>query len=209
MAAQTNLHVAMFAEEGLQRIPVLRHRVSTNRPIARLFIVGASKRGHRQNRDMRHDDRWACILAEGLVEPCHLLRVDDGVVAIRCQEDIVDDDYIPATDLMRMVCTLIAKQIEEPLFAPKPFRTCGGAVFFAPSPRVMVTDGMNALDVGVITAGLGEDIPLCSGAGFGLRIGIHDQIAPKQERGGLMFLLHDVVEAERKAFGCAELGLDV
>jgi hypothetical protein len=42
-----------------------------------------------------------------------------------------------------------------------------------------------------------------------LRIGIHDQVATKEERGRFMFLLHDVIEAEGEAFGSAKLGLNV
>jgi hypothetical protein len=61
----------------------------------------------------------------------------------------------------------------------------------------------------VVTAGLREDIPLRTGTGFRLRIGIHDQIATKEERGGFMFLLHDVIEAEGETFGSAKLGLNV
>lgn len=193
MSAQTNLYVAMLPEKDLERIPVLCHRVSTNRPVARLFIVGTRERGHGQNRDVGHDDRRALVLPKGLVEPSHLFRVDDGVVAIRCQEDIVDDDDIPATNLMRMVRTLIAKEVEEPLFAPEPLRASGCAIFLAPAPGVMITNGMKALDVCVVTASLGENVPLRMGAGFRLRVGIHDQIAAKKERGGFVFLLHDVV----------------
>jgi len=195
MSAQTNLYVAMLPEKDLERIPVLCHRASTNRPVARLFIVGTRERGHGQNRDVGHDDRRALVLPKGLVEPSHLFRVDDGVVAIRCQEDIVDDDDIPATNLMRMVRSLIAKEVEKPLFAPEPLRASGCAVLFAPSPRVMIPDGMKALDVGVVTAGFSKDVPLRTGTGFRLRIGIHDQVTTKKKRGGFMFLLHDVIEA--------------
>jgi hypothetical protein len=73
----------------------------------------------------------------------------------------------------------------------------------------MITDGMKALDVCVVPASLGKNVPLRAGAGFRLRIGIHDQVATKEERGGFMFLLHDVIEAEGETFGCAKLWLDV
>jgi hypothetical protein len=68
---------------------------------------------------------------------------------------------------------------------------------------------MKALDVCVVTASLSENVPLCTGAGFRLRVGIHDQIAAKKERGGFVFLLHDVVETECKPFLCTELRLNV
>ena len=32
---------------------------------------------------MRHDDGWAFVLPKRLVQPGHLLGVDDGVIAIR------------------------------------------------------------------------------------------------------------------------------
>ncbi len=73
----------------------------------------------------------------------------------------------------------------------------------------MIPDGMKALDVGVVTAGFSKDVPLRTGTGFRLRIGIHDQVTTKEKRGGFMFLLHDVIEAEGETFGCAELGLNV
>ena len=158
---------------------------------------------------MGHDDRRALVLPKGLIEPCHLFRVDDGVIAIRCQEDIVDDDDIPAANAVRMIRALIAEEVEEPLFAPEPLRASGCAVFLAPAPGVMIPDGMKALDVCVVTASLGANVPLRAGAGFRLRVGIHDQIAAKKERGGFMFLLHDVIEAEGETFGCAKLWLDV
>ena len=56
---------------------------------------------------MGHDDGRARVLPKGLVQPSHLFRVDDGVVAIRCKEDIVDDDDIPATNLMCVVSTFV------------------------------------------------------------------------------------------------------
>ena len=108
-----------------------------------------------------------------------------------------------------MVSALVAKEVDEPLFAPEALGPGGCAVFLAPSPRVMIADGVKALDVRVVPAGLREDIPLRAGAGFRLRIGIHNQITAKQQCGGFVFLLHDVVEAEGETFGCTELGLHV
>ena len=158
---------------------------------------------------MRHDDGRACVLPKRLVQPSHLLGVDDGVIAIRSQENVVDDDDIPAADLVCMISALVAKEVEKPLFAPESLRPGGCAVFLAPSPRVMIADGVKALNVGVVPAGLCEDIPLRSGAGFRLRVGIHDQIAAKQQCGGFVLLLHDVVKAEGETFGRAELRLNV
>ena len=108
-----------------------------------------------------------------------------------------------------MVRALIAKEVEEPFFAPEALGPGGCAVFLAPSPRVMIADGVKALNVGVVPTGLCEDVPLRAGAGFRLCVGIHDQIAAKQQCSGFVFLLHDVVEAEGEAFWCTELGLNM
>ena len=46
-----------------------------------------------------------------------------------------------------MISALVAKEVEKPLFAPEALGTGGCAVFLAPSPRVMIADGVKALDV--------------------------------------------------------------
>ena len=203
----------MLGEQVLQFHTIRVHQCSTDAEVG--IFAGSPQNGRRtENRNVREDQhrsgggnalqRAAEPIELGFVELASVAALAGGRLV-----DAVEHDELPAGLRERVVALVEMEHVGGAVLAPVGLAAGGLALFFGPTPNVVVADAGANRDSAIGLQTVRPQVPLqCSASVVGLEA-VHDMVAAGENQVRLVVELLDVMQAGGQALARAALGLNV